>query len=203
LFDRRRVHRIPRSLHESKALKHGHCRGRTSSIGTDREDDGIWIYGLAGSFADLHRLSITNRHRLTFADRRRLAIDTLSAIDIASQSSAVINFYPRSMESALATTRGFSLTIGMLNFHINDAGISSLLPVVKTITPPSTLRLHRSLSLSECSKTTPRQHRRRHLPALAKRQNHRAPLSDRTSFVIAFVVASFVFLSRPLARCCA
>jgi hypothetical protein len=38
------------SSYESKALKHGHCRGRTSSIGVDRGDDGIRIYGLAGSF---------------------------------------------------------------------------------------------------------------------------------------------------------
>jgi hypothetical protein len=38
------------SFHESKAFKHGHCRGRTSSIGADREDDGIWIYRLVGSF---------------------------------------------------------------------------------------------------------------------------------------------------------
>jgi hypothetical protein len=38
------------SSHESKALKHGHCRVKTSSIGADREDDRIWIYGLTGSF---------------------------------------------------------------------------------------------------------------------------------------------------------
>jgi hypothetical protein len=38
------------SSHESKALKHGHCRGKTSSIGADRGDDGSWIYELAGSF---------------------------------------------------------------------------------------------------------------------------------------------------------
>jgi hypothetical protein len=49
-IDRRRVHRIPHTLHRSKALKHGHCRVRTSSIGADRGDDGIWIYGLDGSF---------------------------------------------------------------------------------------------------------------------------------------------------------
>jgi hypothetical protein len=42
------------ALHESKACKHGHCRGRTSSIGADRGDDGIWIYGFAGSFTN-HR----------------------------------------------------------------------------------------------------------------------------------------------------
>jgi hypothetical protein len=40
----------PKALHESKARKHGHCRGRTSSIGADRGDDGIWINELAGSF---------------------------------------------------------------------------------------------------------------------------------------------------------
>jgi hypothetical protein len=34
----------------SKALEHGHCRGKTSSISADRGDDGIWIYVLAGSF---------------------------------------------------------------------------------------------------------------------------------------------------------
>jgi hypothetical protein len=48
-IDRCRVCRIPHTLHESKALKHGHCRVTTSSIGTDRGDDGIRIYGLAGS----------------------------------------------------------------------------------------------------------------------------------------------------------
>jgi hypothetical protein len=36
--------------HESKAHKHGHCRVRTSSIGAVCGDDGIWIYGLVGSF---------------------------------------------------------------------------------------------------------------------------------------------------------
>jgi hypothetical protein len=49
-IDRRRVRRIPHTLLRSKALKHGHCRVRTSSIGADRGDDGIWIYGLTGSF---------------------------------------------------------------------------------------------------------------------------------------------------------
>jgi hypothetical protein len=49
-IDRRRVRRIPQALHKSKAPKHGHCRVRTSSIGADRGDDGIRIYGLAGSF---------------------------------------------------------------------------------------------------------------------------------------------------------
>jgi hypothetical protein len=49
-IDRRRVRRIPQALHESKALKHGHYRLKTLSIGTDRGDDEIWIYGLAGSF---------------------------------------------------------------------------------------------------------------------------------------------------------
>jgi hypothetical protein len=38
------------TLPRSKALEHGHCRVRTSSIGVDHGDDGIWIYGLAGSF---------------------------------------------------------------------------------------------------------------------------------------------------------
>jgi hypothetical protein len=49
-IDRRRVRRIPQALHDSKALKYGHCRVRTSSIGAVCGDDGIWIYGLAGSF---------------------------------------------------------------------------------------------------------------------------------------------------------
>jgi hypothetical protein len=47
-INHRRVRWIPRSLYDSKALKHEHCRVRTSSIGTDRGNDG-WIYELTGS----------------------------------------------------------------------------------------------------------------------------------------------------------
>jgi hypothetical protein len=54
-IDRRRVRRIPNALHRSKALKHGHCRVKTSPIGADRGDDGIWIYGLAGSFIIINK----------------------------------------------------------------------------------------------------------------------------------------------------
>jgi hypothetical protein len=62
-IDRRRVRRIPHTLHRSKALKHGHCRVRTSSIGADRGDEGIWINVLAGSFTDLHRFIAINYHQ--------------------------------------------------------------------------------------------------------------------------------------------
>jgi hypothetical protein len=48
------------SSHESKAPKHGHCRVRTSSIGADRGDDGIWIYGLAGSFIIVNNRQIAS-----------------------------------------------------------------------------------------------------------------------------------------------
>jgi hypothetical protein len=37
------------ALSRSKAPKHGHYRGKSSSIDADRGDDGIWIYELAGS----------------------------------------------------------------------------------------------------------------------------------------------------------
>jgi hypothetical protein len=46
--------------HESKALKHGHCRVRTSSIGANRGDDGIWIYGLVGSFIIFNNIQIAS-----------------------------------------------------------------------------------------------------------------------------------------------
>jgi hypothetical protein len=32
--------------------------GRTSSIGADHGDDGIWIYGLAGSFVTFNNVEI-------------------------------------------------------------------------------------------------------------------------------------------------
>jgi hypothetical protein len=64
-IDRRRVRRIPQALHESKALKHGHCRDRTSSIGADRGDDGIWIYGLADSFVIVNIVKIASRRSST------------------------------------------------------------------------------------------------------------------------------------------
>jgi hypothetical protein len=48
-IDRRRVRWIPHTLHKSKALKHGHCRVRTSSIGAICGDNEIWIYVLTGS----------------------------------------------------------------------------------------------------------------------------------------------------------
>jgi hypothetical protein len=62
-IDRRRVRRIPHTLHRSKALKHGHCRGRTSSIGAIRRDDGIWIYRLAGSFITFDNDQIASGNR--------------------------------------------------------------------------------------------------------------------------------------------
>jgi hypothetical protein len=49
------------SSHETKALKHGHCRGRISSIGADRGDDGIWIYGLADFFIIVVNIKIAYR----------------------------------------------------------------------------------------------------------------------------------------------
>jgi hypothetical protein len=60
----------PKALHESKARKHGHCRGRTSSIGADRGDDGIWIYELAGSFITFKNVKIASG-RLTRSSRHR------------------------------------------------------------------------------------------------------------------------------------
>jgi hypothetical protein len=45
------------ALHRSKALKHGHCRVRTSSIGADRGDNGIWIYELTGSFVIVNNVN--------------------------------------------------------------------------------------------------------------------------------------------------
>jgi hypothetical protein len=62
-IDRRRVHRIPYTLHESKALKYGHCWVKTSSIGADRGDDVIWINILAGSFVDLFLFIAINHHQ--------------------------------------------------------------------------------------------------------------------------------------------
>jgi hypothetical protein len=53
----------PRSLHEPKALKHGHCRGRTSSIGADRGDDGRWIHGFTGSITLHQALQQIRRNR--------------------------------------------------------------------------------------------------------------------------------------------
>jgi hypothetical protein len=41
-------------LHELKALKHGHCRVKTLSIGADRGNDGRWIHGFTGSIT-LHQ----------------------------------------------------------------------------------------------------------------------------------------------------
>jgi hypothetical protein len=58
-IDRRRVRQVPNTLPRSKALRHGHCRVRTSSIGADRGDDGIWIYELAGSFIIFNHVQIT------------------------------------------------------------------------------------------------------------------------------------------------
>jgi hypothetical protein len=59
-------------LPRSKALRHGHCRGRTSSIGTDHGDDGIWIYGLAGSFITFKNVEIqSDRINLNTARMQR------------------------------------------------------------------------------------------------------------------------------------
>jgi hypothetical protein len=55
----------PKALHESKARKHGHCRGRTSSIGADRGEDGIWIYGLAGSFITFNSGQIASGNQIS------------------------------------------------------------------------------------------------------------------------------------------
>jgi hypothetical protein len=114
------------SFHESKVLKHGHCQGTTSLIGADHGDDGIYIYGLVSTFIGRYRLIITDRHRL--------AIDMPSSVANDSPSSAIIDSYPLSLGPASATTRGFSLTIGTMNFYINDAGISRLLHAVEIAT---------------------------------------------------------------------
>jgi hypothetical protein len=66
-IDHRRVRRIPHTLYRSKTLKHGHCWGRTSSIGADHGDDGIWIYGLAGSFVIINNVQIPSDHLICIA----------------------------------------------------------------------------------------------------------------------------------------
>jgi hypothetical protein len=63
-----------------------------------------------------------------------VAIDSPSSVAIDSPSSAIINFYPHSSRSASLATGGFSLTIGMLNFHVDDADVSRLLPTVEITT---------------------------------------------------------------------
>jgi hypothetical protein len=55
------------SSHESKAPKHGYCRVRTSSIGADRGDDGIWIYGLAGSLIIFKNMQIASAYLICFS----------------------------------------------------------------------------------------------------------------------------------------
>jgi hypothetical protein len=59
-------------LYRSKALKHGHCRGRTSSIDADRGDDGIWIYGLAGSFTIIAGKIASHQRHANFLPQQRL-----------------------------------------------------------------------------------------------------------------------------------
>jgi hypothetical protein len=61
------------SSHESKALKHGHYRVITLSIGADRGDDGIWIYALTGSFITLNNL---NQIASTWLHRSRIGFST-------------------------------------------------------------------------------------------------------------------------------
>jgi hypothetical protein len=52
--------------------------GRTSSIGADRGDDGIWIYGLAGSFIVFIR-QITSVHRITLGQIGRRLRNIIAA----------------------------------------------------------------------------------------------------------------------------
>jgi hypothetical protein len=77
-IDRRRVRQVPNTLPRSKALRHGHCRVRISSIGADRGDDGIWIYGLAGSFTIIGKIASTSTKR-----RRHLAAGQIVADSIS------------------------------------------------------------------------------------------------------------------------
>jgi hypothetical protein len=72
------------SSHESKAPKYGHCRVRTSSIGADRGDDGIWIYGLVGSFVTFNNVQIPSYWTIFF-DTGQIASGCLFA-------SSTINF---------------------------------------------------------------------------------------------------------------
>jgi hypothetical protein len=73
-IDRRQVRRIPNALPRSKALKHGHCRGKTSSIGADRGDDGIWIYRLAGSFIIFKIMQIASVYLICFSSVKLVII---------------------------------------------------------------------------------------------------------------------------------
>jgi hypothetical protein len=98
-IDRRRVCRIPQALHDSKALKHGHCRVRTSSIGADRGDDGIWIYGLTGSFtiiagkiASASRKFSSSTNKSQIASERLISMGRSAADNVAtySQTSSLL-----------------------------------------------------------------------------------------------------------------
>jgi hypothetical protein len=105
-IDRRRVRRIPQALHRSKALKHGHCRGRTSSIGADRGDDGIWIYWLAGSFVTFNNVQIPS-YWIIFVDTGQIASGCLSA-------SSTINFI-----IGLSDARSFRLWHRLLQIRVD------------------------------------------------------------------------------------
>jgi hypothetical protein len=101
-IDRRRVRRIPNALHRSKVLKHGHCRVRTSSIGADRGDDGIWIYGLVGSCSTSSTIPRLHRARaIDFVTNKASVIAYLTAGQIASGWSACVGrISPSTMAAA-------------------------------------------------------------------------------------------------------
>jgi hypothetical protein len=73
------------ALSRSKAPKHGHCRGKTSSIGADRGDDGIWIYGLAGSSIIFKNMQMASGYLMCFSRVKLVIIgQTASAGSSAS-----------------------------------------------------------------------------------------------------------------------
>jgi hypothetical protein len=59
-------------------------------------------------------------------------VDMPSMVIIGSPTFAVTRFFPCATGSTLAITGGFKLAIDMQNFHVNDAGISRLLPAVES-----------------------------------------------------------------------
>jgi hypothetical protein len=79
------------TLHRSKALKYEHCRVRTSSISADRGDDGIWIFGLAGSFIIVNNVQIPSARLICIA-RSTSSSTTAAASGIMAAIPAVVYF---------------------------------------------------------------------------------------------------------------
>jgi hypothetical protein len=97
-IDRRRVRQVPNALPRSKALKHGHSRVRTSSIGADRGNDGIWIYELAGSIT-INRGQMASRgissltHHRRFPRLSRPAATSMVIINTSSLEACMLLRY--------------------------------------------------------------------------------------------------------------